>query len=139
MAWTIDYSDSVLKQLKKLDKPVAKKVLAYMDERIAVLEDPATAGKPLTGRLGNLHRYRVGDIRVVCFISKETVSVLVLRVAHRSKVYEDEDKFATKASSEVNAFLQRKEDEDSEKELAEGLEYLDKEYKAHIERQERES
>jgi len=106
-----------------------------MDERVAVLEDAVTAGKPLTGKLGNLHRYRVGDFRVVCFISGEAVTVLVLRIAHRSKVY-DEDNLAVKASSEIDAFRRKRdEDRESQKELAECLEYLDDEFKAHVEQQ----
>lgn len=136
MTWTIEYSDSALKQLKKLDKQVAKKVLDYMDERVAVLDDVTQAGKPLTGRLGNLHRYRIGEIRVVCFVSREAVTVLVLRIGHRKQIYKDEDQIATKAASELDAFVRkRKQVENSEKELAKIRENLEDKSNTHAERE----
>ncbi len=115
MAWTIEYSDSALKGLKKLDKQLAKSILDYMDERVSVLEDPTTVGKALTGKLGGFHRYRVGDIRVICYVSKETITitVLVLRVAHRRKVYSDEKTIAAKASADVDEFLAKREEAES--------------------------
>lgn len=124
MAWTIEYSDNALKELNKLNKQIARKVLDYMDEKVAVLDDPTSAGKTLTGKLGAFHRYRIGDIRVVCYIHKEAVTVLVLRVAHRSKVYFDETAIAEKASREVDLFRQKIEERDRsgfERELAEDL------------------
>ena len=51
MAWTIDYTDSAKQQLRKLDKQTARRILDYMDERIAALEAPRTTGKALTARL----------------------------------------------------------------------------------------
>lgn len=87
MAWTIDYSDSAKQQLRKLDKQTARRILDYMDERIASLEDPRSAGKALTGPLGALWRYRVGDCRVICDIQDGALRVLVVRVGKRDKVY----------------------------------------------------
>lgn len=104
MAWEIKYSDTALRELKKLDKAVAKEVLDYMDTKIAVLEDPTTAGKGLTGTLATFWCYRVRDMRLICYVDKGEVTVLVLRVGHRSKVYEDEKKIAGNAASEVEDF-----------------------------------
>jgi mRNA interferase RelE/StbE len=87
LAWTIDYSDSAKQQLQKLDKQNARRILDYMDERVAPLEDPRSAGKPLTGPLGSLWRYRVGDCRVICDIQDSALRVLVVRVGKRDKVY----------------------------------------------------
>lgn len=49
MAWTIEYADTAIKQLRKLGKPAARRILYYMDERIARLETPRGIGKALTG------------------------------------------------------------------------------------------
>ena len=88
MAWTIKYTESSLRQLKKLDKPVAQQVLGYMDERIAVLVDPRSAGKNLVGpRMGSYWRYRVGDVRVICDIQGQALVILVVEVDHRREVY----------------------------------------------------
>ena len=87
MAWTIEYTGTALAKLRKLDKPVARKILDYMSERVAAAEDPRSNGKALVGRLGGLWRYRVGDYRVICQIQDSLLSVLVVEVGHRSDVY----------------------------------------------------
>lgn len=86
MAWTIDYTHTAKSQLRKLDKNSARRIMDYMEERIAST-DPRRVGKALTGPMGDLWRYRVGDYRVVCDIQDELVRVLVVRVAKRDKVY----------------------------------------------------
>ena len=87
MAWTIEYADTAIKQLRKLGKPAARRILDYMDERIARLENPRSIGKALTGPLGDLWRYRVGDYRVICDIKDDTFRVLVVQVGNRRDVY----------------------------------------------------
>ena len=86
MAWTIDYTDTAKSQLKKLDKTSARQIVDYMDKRVASA-DPRRVGQALTGPLGKLWRYRVGDFRVVCDIQDESVRVLVVRVAKRDQAY----------------------------------------------------
>ena len=87
MAWTIEYTDTARAQLRKLDEQVARRILDYMDERVAPSEDPRRTGKLLTGPLGGLWRYRVGDYRVVCDIQEAAVRVLVVRIGNRRDVY----------------------------------------------------
>ncbi len=87
MAWKIDYTDTAKEQLRRLDKPVARRIADFMDERIAGIENPRSTGKALVGPLGGLWRYRVGDFRVICDIQDEVLSVLVVQVGSRSKVY----------------------------------------------------
>ena len=87
MAWTIDYTETARDQLRRLDKPVARRIVDYMSERVASLEDPRSRGRALIGPLGGLWRYRVGDYRVVCEFRDEALRVLVVRIAHRSRAY----------------------------------------------------
>ena len=88
MAWTINFTESALRQLKKLDKLIAVRVIDYMDERIATVEDPRTLGKHLVGlKLGNYWRYRVGDIRVICNIQAGKMCVLIIEIVNRREVY----------------------------------------------------
>ena len=88
MAWTIDYTASAKRELKKFDRPQAKRIIDYMNQRIAVLEDPRSTGKALTGPMGEYWRYRVGDHRVICEIQDKTLVVLVVRIGSRRDVYE---------------------------------------------------
>ena len=78
----IDYADTAIKQLRKLDEPTA-----HMDQRITSLENPRSTGKALTGPLGDLWRYQVGDYRVICDIQDDTFCVLVVQVGNRRDVY----------------------------------------------------
>lgn len=87
MAWTIEYSDTAKDQLRKLDKPIARRIVDYMDERIAELENPRSSGKALTGPLGGLWRYRVGDYRVICEVRDGALCILVLELGNRREVY----------------------------------------------------
>ena len=87
MAWTIEYTGTAKNQLKKLDKPVARRIVNFLDERVASQEDPRSLGKALSGPLGSLWRYRVGDYRVICEIQHEVVKILMVRIGHRREVY----------------------------------------------------
>lgn len=88
MPWIIKYTESAQRQLKKLDKSVALRVLDFMDDRVAVLVDPRAAGKNLVGpKLGSYWRYRVGDVRVICDIQDQEVLILVVEIGHRREVY----------------------------------------------------
>lgn len=88
MAWSIEYTETALKRLRKLDKPVARRILDYMDERVAPLTDPRSTGKALTGLLlGVYWRYRVDDYRVICDIQDNRLCVLVIEIGNRKEVY----------------------------------------------------
>lgn len=87
MAWTIDYTQTALNQLRKLDKQSARRILDFMDERVAQRDDPRSTGKALTGPLGGLWRYRVGDFRVICEIQDGALRVLVVELGNRREVY----------------------------------------------------
>ncbi len=88
MAWTISYTATALKQLKKLDRPLARRLVDFMDERIAAQADPRSTGHALTGPLlGSFWRYRVGDYRIICDIQDCALRVLVLEVGNRKDVY----------------------------------------------------
>ena len=88
MAWAINYTESALRKLRKLDKSIALRVVDYMDHRIAILDDPRKLGKHLVGpKLGTYWRYRVGDIRVICDIQDGEMCVLVVEIGNRREVY----------------------------------------------------
>ncbi len=88
MAWRISYTETALKQLRKLDRPTARRLVDFMDQRIAALADPRGQGKALQGStLRTLWRYRVGDYRLLCEIQDAVLIVLVVAIGHRKSVY----------------------------------------------------
>ena len=88
LAWRVEFEDAALKELAKLDKPVARRILAFLRERVAVLDDPRSVGEALKGSsLGDFWKYRVGDYRVIAHIEDGALRILVLEVGNRREVY----------------------------------------------------
>ncbi|MBQ1196974.1 MAG: type II toxin-antitoxin system RelE/ParE family toxin [Spirochaetaceae bacterium] len=83
----VEYSESALKQLKKLDKQFQKAIIQEMN-LIATLENPRQKGKGLKSNLSGLWRYRVGDYRVICKIQDDKILITVLKVGHRRNIYD---------------------------------------------------
>jgi mRNA interferase RelE/StbE len=86
LAWRIEIDKDVQRSMKKLDKQIAKRIVAKLHE-ISQLEDPRSMGKALTGNLAGVWRYRVGDYRILCDINDGRLVILVVDVAHRREVY----------------------------------------------------
>lgn len=87
LAWTVDFDPRALRQLKKLDRPVANRVVKVIEE-ISALDDPRSRGKALTGNFAGLWRYRAGDWRILVALEDGRLLILVVSVDHRSRVYE---------------------------------------------------
>ena len=88
MGFEIDFDPAALNDLKKLDRPVQQRLLGFLRQRVAALDNPRDIGEALTGaRLGNYWKYRVGDWRIICDIQDQRIVVRVLRVGNRREVY----------------------------------------------------
>lgn len=88
MAWRIEVSDSAAKQLRKLDPQVARRILTYLRDRIAPLDDPRSLGEALRGKdLGDFWKYRVGDWRIVADLDDGVMLITVIRLGNRREVY----------------------------------------------------
>jgi mRNA interferase RelE/StbE len=88
MAWKLELSPSADRGLDDLDRPIARRILKFLYERVAKLENPRSLGQALQGtEFGGLWRYRVGDYRIICEILDKKLVVLVLRIGHRREVY----------------------------------------------------
>lgn len=89
MPWTINFEDAALKEFGKLDPPLQKTLLRYLKEKISLADDPRQYGEPLRSNLAGLWKYRVGNYRIICSINPADITILVLRIGHRRKVYGD--------------------------------------------------
>lgn len=88
MAYNVELSAEVDRELGKLDALQAKRILKFLHERVAKLDDPRSIGGALHGsRLGEFWKYRAGDYRLICKIEDDRLVVLVLRVGHRKQIY----------------------------------------------------
>ncbi|MDR1967690.1 MAG: type II toxin-antitoxin system RelE/ParE family toxin [Burkholderiaceae bacterium] len=87
--WTIELSSLARKNLGQLDPQTACRILDFLHERVAPLDDPRSIGDALKGsRLGNFWKYRVGDWRVIAKIEDGILRILVVRVGNRRDVYQ---------------------------------------------------
>ena len=88
MAWNVELSEGADRELSKLDPQQRRRILRFLQERVARLDDPRSIGGALHGsRLGEFWKYRVGDCRLICRIEDDRLIVLVLRVGHRKEIY----------------------------------------------------
>jgi len=89
LAWIVNFKESAKKELSKLDKPIAKKLVIFL-QQLSNCDDPRHKGKQLKGKLKDFWRYRVSDYRIITKITDQEITILVLKVAHRKDVYEDQ-------------------------------------------------
>jgi mRNA interferase RelE/StbE len=88
LAWQIEFEVEAEKELKKLDRQVARRILKFLRERVAALDNPRRIGAALVGStLGNYWKYRVGDYRIIADIQDKRICVLVLRIGNRREIY----------------------------------------------------
>ncbi|OZB32999.1 MAG: addiction module toxin RelE [Ferrovum sp. 34-44-207] len=88
MAWKVELSSLAQKNLAQLDQQIARRILSFLHERVAPLDDPRSIGEALKGsRLGEFWKYRVGDYRVVANIEDGALRILIVRIGNRRDVY----------------------------------------------------
>ena len=88
MSWDYSFTSKARKELKKLGHKPIRKIIAFLDERVQRTDDPRQFGKALRGDLGEYWRYRIENYRILCEIKNDTFIVLVVKVGHRSDVYD---------------------------------------------------
>lgn len=87
MAWTIELDRAAERDIRKLDRQTARRILAFLHGRVRTLDDPRSIGQALKGpRLGEYWKYRVGDHRVIARIEDSAVRVLVVRIGNGRRV-----------------------------------------------------
>lgn len=89
MGYSVEYTPRAIKELKKMDKATRRLILAWIEKNLVGCADPRQHGKGLTANHSGEWRYRVGNYRILANISDCEVLILVLRVGHRSEVYDN--------------------------------------------------
>jgi mRNA interferase RelE/StbE len=88
MAWAIEFAPEAARELNRLDPQHARRILKFLNQRVAKLGNPRSVGGALQGeRFGEFWKYRVADYRIICRIEDDRLLILVLRVGHRREVY----------------------------------------------------
>jgi mRNA interferase RelE/StbE len=88
LAYKARFAESALKQLRRLDRQVQRRIIAFVENRLEQLDDPRSVGEALRGEdLGEFWKYRVGDYRLVCDIQDSVLAIEVLKIGDRKEVY----------------------------------------------------
>ncbi len=82
MIYELEYTETALKKLKKLDMKTKKRIITVLER---VRFSPFKYVKKLTGR--KEYRLRVGDYRILMLIDKGKLIILVVDVGHRRNIY----------------------------------------------------
>jgi len=62
MAWKIEFAPEAVRELNNLDSQISRRILKFLRDRVAKLDNPRSIGSALQGpRLGEYWKYRVGD------------------------------------------------------------------------------
>lgn len=78
MSYKIAFKKSVGRDLKKIDKDQANRILSKIEED---LPEKAESFPVLAGKFSGLRKFRIGNYRVIYSILDDTV--LILRISHR--------------------------------------------------------
>ena len=84
MAWTLVYTSSAGRAIRRLDPGIRRRVLAALQK----LQAEPERGKPLQLTLKGLRSWRTGDYRIVYRVIETRIEILVVALGHRRDVYE---------------------------------------------------
>ncbi len=88
MAWKVELTPLAERNLSKLDPQIARRLLSFLHDRLATLDDPRSLGEALRGpTLGEFWKYRVGDYRIISSIEDQKLIIYTLRIGNRRDVY----------------------------------------------------
>ena len=88
MAWAIEFENAARKELAKPSKPVATRIIRFLSERIAPLENPRDLGEALKGgaqgkRAGRI--LEIGQSAPLCLCDARSAKA-IQGLAHRPQV-----------------------------------------------------
>ena len=83
----IRFTKQAEKDLARMDKPVAKELVDFLENSISVLADPRSDGRALSGEWRGYWRYRLGKYRIICKIVDEEITIIVIKIGPCDSVY----------------------------------------------------
>ena len=87
MKWTFAFTPKARKQLQQLAPKAQSRIKHAVYEKL--VKNPQIYLIPLSGPMGGLYKFRVGEYRLLCHKDDRQLSILVVRVGHRRAVYRD--------------------------------------------------
>ena len=88
MSYHVEYSDTALKQLRKMDRFEARLIVSWIDKNLQGCTDPRVHGKGLTANQSGEWHYRIGSYRALCVIEDGHLIIEAFTVGHRRHIYQ---------------------------------------------------
>ena len=85
--YRIDATPRFGRDFNKLDRAVARRVMKKIDYLAAHPETVAQPLRNLPSELVGLHKYRLGDYRILLWVDRRNQVITLFAVAHRSEIY----------------------------------------------------
>lgn len=85
--YRVEISENALKSLRKLDKQIARMILAWIEKNLEGCENPRITGKGLSHDKKGIWRYRVGNYRLLANIQDDKLIILLIDFGHRKDIY----------------------------------------------------
>lgn len=83
----VEISKKALKNLKQIDKSIARMLLAWIEKHLEGTENPRIHGKGLSHDKKGIWRYRVGNYRILANIKDDILVILLIDFGHRKDIY----------------------------------------------------
>ena len=87
MPYHVQYTDTALKQLKKMDRFDARLILSWISKNLEGCIDLRAHGKGLTANRSGEWRYRIGSYRALCVIEDDRLIIEAFSVGHRRNIH----------------------------------------------------
>ena len=87
MKYKVIIREKAEKQLNKLDNSIKLKIMRYIKRNLNETDNPKKFGKALRYNLKGFWRYRVENYRIIAEINDNEITIFILEVEHRSKIY----------------------------------------------------
>ncbi|MCQ2071000.1 MAG: type II toxin-antitoxin system RelE/ParE family toxin [archaeon] len=88
MSYSVEFTEDVVKQLRKMDRFTRTMILNWISKHLVDTDNPFSSGHALTGDKVGLWRYRIGDYRIISSIDKGKLVILLVEIGHRSNIYD---------------------------------------------------
>ncbi len=85
--WKLELTTTFDSSFSKLNLVMQKRVYTFLNTKLLNHPDPQKLAKLLQGDLKGLHRFRVGDYRILIKIKRDVLVVVALDVQHRRDIY----------------------------------------------------
>ena len=87
MMYKVEISEKALKNLKQLDKSIARMLLIWIEKHLEGTINPRIHGKGLSHDKKGIWRYRVGNFRILANIEDNRLVILLIEFGHRIDIY----------------------------------------------------